>query len=418
MGKPDAERPRAARRPARPARPSGAGVVVPDDASALADEAARSARELRRPPATAGGGSPPPARPRPAPLAGPAACARSLTTLAGLVTVTWPRASRGPTARPPPPRSPPATLDRPAPARTGPGRRRRRAGPAARPAARHDHPGRTAAPAPRWSPTPPPPRPRRLRGHRHRRPRRSAPPTDRPPAPAAPWPTPAGGLRSFLHQPARPGAATALLVDRAGTVTRVLPDLGRSNYRELTGPAPERGSPPERPGRRAGCSGRAERELRPRSDDRARSPDRPTATPGTARHGQHLGAGDRAVAVDLAAARRARPRSASPAWRPAWCTGTAAGGGDRRRDACRTSAWPGASVRALPPDRPLERRQITPRARAQRDRRRCRRSPVAGSSSAVRRPGRSTTSPARVHPHRQPLTGHRRSTRATFQRRC
>ncbi|MBM0235585.1 hypothetical protein JNW91_29720, partial [Micromonospora sp. STR1_7] len=37
---------------------------------------------------------------------------------------------------------------------------------------------------------------------------------------------PAAGLRSFLGQPGRPGTATALLVDRTGVVTRVLPELG------------------------------------------------------------------------------------------------------------------------------------------------------------------------------------------------
>ncbi|NES14669.1 MULTISPECIES: hypothetical protein [Micromonospora] len=37
---------------------------------------------------------------------------------------------------------------------------------------------------------------------------------------------PAGGLRSYLHLAAHPGTATALLVDRAGTVVRVLPELG------------------------------------------------------------------------------------------------------------------------------------------------------------------------------------------------
>ncbi|MEU6203953.1 hypothetical protein ABZ814_10215 [Micromonospora musae] len=37
---------------------------------------------------------------------------------------------------------------------------------------------------------------------------------------------PAGGLRSFLHLSPRPDAAVAVLVDRSGTVVRVLPQLG------------------------------------------------------------------------------------------------------------------------------------------------------------------------------------------------
>ncbi|TDC27195.1 hypothetical protein E1211_29460 [Micromonospora sp. 15K316] len=37
---------------------------------------------------------------------------------------------------------------------------------------------------------------------------------------------PAGGLRAFLHLSPRPDAAVAVLVDRSGTVVRVLPQLG------------------------------------------------------------------------------------------------------------------------------------------------------------------------------------------------
>ncbi|MEO3776215.1 hypothetical protein ABGB16_05020 [Micromonospora sp. B11E3] len=36
---------------------------------------------------------------------------------------------------------------------------------------------------------------------------------------------PAGGLRAFLRLPPRPGTATAVLVDRGGTVLRVVPEL-------------------------------------------------------------------------------------------------------------------------------------------------------------------------------------------------
>ncbi|MGY0005187.1 hypothetical protein [Micromonospora sp. I033] len=44
---------------------------------------------------------------------------------------------------------------------------------------------------------------------------------------------PAGGLRSYLHLSAHPGTAAALLVDRQGTLVRVVPELGpASDYRD------------------------------------------------------------------------------------------------------------------------------------------------------------------------------------------
>ncbi|MFF3852024.1 hypothetical protein [Micromonospora sp. NPDC002575] len=46
-----------------------------------------------------------------------------------------------------------------------------------------------------------------------------------PTAAVRPLADPAGGLRTFLRLPARPGAATALLVDRAGVLVRVVPEL-------------------------------------------------------------------------------------------------------------------------------------------------------------------------------------------------
>jgi hypothetical protein len=48
---------------------------------------------------------------------------------------------------------------------------------------------------------------------------------------------PAGGLRAFLHLPSRPGAATALLVDRAGVLVAVVPEIrSAEDYRaELAG---------------------------------------------------------------------------------------------------------------------------------------------------------------------------------------
>ncbi|WP_036373231.1 hypothetical protein [Micromonospora sp. ATCC 39149] len=46
-----------------------------------------------------------------------------------------------------------------------------------------------------------------------------------PAAPVRPLADPAGGLRAFLRLPARPGAATAVLVDRAGVLVQVVPEL-------------------------------------------------------------------------------------------------------------------------------------------------------------------------------------------------
>ncbi len=194
MGKPDAEgHGPADGLPGLP--PEWGRVVVPDDASALAAEAAQIRRELRR--ATG--------------LPGRSAGALGLpllvllvavlTTLAGLLAVTWPRASR---SRPADPGALLATRDprRAGAARTGPGRRGPGTGATARPAARHDHPaGRLPLPGPGRR------RPggrarRRLRGHRQRRPDGASPAHHRA-AGSARWPTPPEACaRSWASRPA------------------------------------------------------------------------------------------------------------------------------------------------------------------------------------------------------------------------
>ncbi|WCN81210.1 hypothetical protein [Micromonospora sp. LH3U1] len=230
MGKPDAE----GHGPADglPGLPPAWGrVVVPDDASALAAEAAQIRRELRR--AT---GLPGTHRALGLPLL--VLLVAVLTTLTGLLVVTWPRASRGTDRPTPAPYSPPATL-------TG------RALPAL------DLVDGSQVPVPLRGLLPAMiilldgcPCPDRVAGALAAAPAgvsvvtvtggRTVPagPTNQRQARALA--DPAGGLRSFLGQPARPGTATALLVDRAGTVTRVLPDLGPvETYREdLTALAP------------------------------------------------------------------------------------------------------------------------------------------------------------------------------------
>lgn len=216
MGKPDAEgHGPADGLPGLP--PEWGRVVVPDDASALAAEAAQIRRELRR-------------------RVGPHGSQRLLglpllillvavfTTLAGLVVVTWPRAGRGTDRPAPAPYSPPATL-------------------AGRALPALDLVDADQAPVPLRGLLPAMiilldgcPCPDRVSDALAAAPDgvsvvtvtggRTVPagPTGRRQARALA--DPAGGLRSFLGQPARPGTAAALLVDRAGTVTRVLPDLG------------------------------------------------------------------------------------------------------------------------------------------------------------------------------------------------
>ncbi|MGC4852644.1 hypothetical protein ACLQ24_04450 [Micromonospora sp. DT4] len=192
--------------------PEWGRIVVPDDASALASEAAQVRRELRRATGRYAG-----RRALALPLL--VLLVAVLTTLTGLLAVTWPRAGRGTDRPTPAPSTPPVSL-------TG-----------------------QALPAldlvdARQAPVP-------LRGLlpamiilvddcgcpdvvteavaaapagvtvvtvTEGRAVATAPPLDGVRALA----DPAGGLRSFLG----PGAANALLVDHSGVVTRVLPGVG------------------------------------------------------------------------------------------------------------------------------------------------------------------------------------------------
>ncbi|CCH21782.1 hypothetical protein [Micromonospora lupini] len=196
--------------------PEWGRVVVPDDASALASEAAQVRRELRR---AAGRHTGHHALTLPLLVL----LVALLTTLAGLLAVTWPRAGRGTDRPSPAPATPPAAL-------TG------RALPAL------DLVDASQAPVPLRGLLPAMiilvdgcPCPERVVEAAAAAPSGVAvitvaggrtvetpPPANGVRALA----DPAGGLRAFVGQPARPGTLTALLVDRAGVVTRVLPDLG------------------------------------------------------------------------------------------------------------------------------------------------------------------------------------------------
>ncbi|MEV7330727.1 hypothetical protein [Micromonospora sp. NPDC093244] len=195
--------------------PEWGRVVVPDDASALADEAAQIRRELRRAAGRTG-----PHRALVLPML--VLLVALLTTLAGLIAVTLPRANRG-TDRPT------LTPSSPPPALTG------RALPAL------DLVDAGQAPVPLRGLLPAMiilvdgcPCPAVVIEAVAAAPAGVTVVTVTGGRTAAPPPVhgvqaladPAGGLRSFLGQPARPGTAAALLVDRAGTVTRVLPELG------------------------------------------------------------------------------------------------------------------------------------------------------------------------------------------------
>ncbi|WP_433388252.1 hypothetical protein [Micromonospora sp. KLBMP9576] len=213
MGKPDADGPEVPDLP-----PEWGRVVVPDDASALAAEAARLRRELRATPRRAGGV----VRGRPS-LALPLVVllVAVLTTLAGLAAVTWPRSGR---ATPEPlatPYSPPS--GRPLPALD------------LVDAGQSPVPLRGLVPAmiimidgcPCRSEVADaaalaPPGVTLVTVAAHR-----AVPATPPVGGAAPreLADPAGGLRAFLHLPARPGTATALLVDRAGILVKVVPEV-------------------------------------------------------------------------------------------------------------------------------------------------------------------------------------------------
>ncbi|MFD6612678.1 hypothetical protein ACFWD1_27765 [Micromonospora chalcea] len=197
--------------------PEWGRVVVPDDASALAEEARQVRRELRRTRAAAS------RRPGSLRLGLPALIllVSVLITLAGLAAVTWPRTTRSgaPTVLPhagaaPQPVGPLPALDlvgaddTPVPLRS--------LLPAmiiltdacacaeqVTTAARAAPPGVTVVTVTAG-----------------RRAGAASVPGVRPLG------DPAGGLRSYLHLSAQPGIAPALLVDRQGALVRVVPELG------------------------------------------------------------------------------------------------------------------------------------------------------------------------------------------------
>ncbi|PWR05266.1 hypothetical protein DKT68_27845 [Micromonospora acroterricola] len=219
MGKPDAE---GHDLPDLP--PEWGRVVVPDDASALAAEAAQIRRELRRAAGRPGGH-----RALALPLF--VLLVALLTTLGGVLAVTWPRANRGNDRPTPAPYAPPATLA----GRSLPALDLVDAGQSPVPLRGllpamiilvdgcpcQDRVAEAVAAAPGGVAVV------TVAGGRTVAARPPAEPAVRALA------DPAGGLRSFLGEPARPGTATALLVDRAGVVTRVLPELGPADaYRE------------------------------------------------------------------------------------------------------------------------------------------------------------------------------------------
>ncbi|MBL6278647.1 hypothetical protein JMF97_21030 [Micromonospora fiedleri] len=212
MGKADADGPGLPDLP-----PEWGRVVVPDDASALAAEAEQVRRELRTQVVSRSRWWRPPTVPVLVLLVA------VIATVAGLVTVTWPRAGRG---------TPEPTTAGPEPT---PAQFNGRALPAL------DLVDAEQSPVP-------------LRGllpavvllvdgcacpHRVTEAAAAAPVgvtvvTVAGQSPrAAPAGSnahalgdPAGGLRAFLHLPARPDTATALLADRTGRIVLVVPEVG------------------------------------------------------------------------------------------------------------------------------------------------------------------------------------------------
>ncbi|MEU4635112.1 hypothetical protein AB0F90_11910 [Micromonospora chalcea] len=204
--------------------PEWGRVVVPDDASALADEARQVRRELRRARTAAG------RRTGSLRLGLPALIllVSVLITLAGLAAVTWPRTTRSgaPTVLP-----------------HGGGAAPQPVGPL--PAL--DLVGADDVPVPLRSMLPAmiiltdacacaeqvtaaagaaPPGVTVVTVTAGRRAGSASVPGVRPLG------DPAGGLRSYLHLSAQPGIAPALLVDRQGSLVRVVPELGPlSDYR-------------------------------------------------------------------------------------------------------------------------------------------------------------------------------------------
>ncbi|MFG2063364.1 hypothetical protein ACGFIK_18330 [Micromonospora sp. NPDC048871] len=210
MGKPDADGPGLPDLP-----PEWGRVVVPDDASALAEEAEQLRRELRM--------ANRPRRWPPSALPVVLLLVAVIAAVAGLVTVTWPRAGRG----------------TPEPAAAGPDPAPAQFIGRALPALDLVDAGQSPVP---------------LRGllpalvllvdgcacpHRVIEAVAAAPvgvtvvTVGAQSPPAAPAGTqvralgdPAGGLRAFLHLPARPDTVTALLADRTGRIALVVSEVG------------------------------------------------------------------------------------------------------------------------------------------------------------------------------------------------
>ncbi|MBQ1072394.1 hypothetical protein KBX06_04315 [Micromonospora sp. C31] len=215
MGKPDADGPELPDLP-----PEWGRVVVPDDASALTAEAEQIRRELRRTPRHA---VPRPAARPPFALPMLVLLVAVLATLAGLAAVTWPRPDRfTPEPTPAPHASPAELAGRPLPALdlVDPGQSPvplRALVPAmiilvdGCPCPQDVATAAALAPAGVTVVT--------VAGAR---PVRATPPAG---ATVRPLADPAGGLRAFLHLPARPGATTALLVDRSGVLVKVVPEI-------------------------------------------------------------------------------------------------------------------------------------------------------------------------------------------------
>ncbi|MEU0151119.1 hypothetical protein [Micromonospora fulviviridis] len=207
--------------------PEWGRVVVPDDASALAEEARQIRRELRgaRRQATPRGRLGPAGRPPPG-LPVLVLLVAVLITLTGLAAVTWPRSSRSggaPTVLPYPtaPVGPLPALDL-----VGPGDAPvplRSLLPAmiilVDACVCAEQVGTAAATAP--------PGVTLVTVTESRSAEAPTTPGVRPLA------DPAGGLRSYLHLSAHPGTAAALLVDRQGALVRVVPELGpAADYRD------------------------------------------------------------------------------------------------------------------------------------------------------------------------------------------
>ncbi|MCW3813081.1 hypothetical protein ONA91_01230 [Micromonospora sp. DR5-3] len=214
--------------------PEWGRVVIPDDASALAHEARQVRRELRRLRRRAGwrrrlGLTPRPDGRPPLGLPVLVLLVSVLITLTGLAAVTWPRSSRSggsPTVLPYPTATPVAVGPLPALDLVGAGESPvplRSLLPAmivlVDACACAEQVTQAAAAAP--------PSVTVVTVTEGRRVEPATAPGVRALA------DPAGGLRAYAHLAARPGTAPALLVDREGTLVRIVPELGAvEQYRD------------------------------------------------------------------------------------------------------------------------------------------------------------------------------------------